>query len=252
MSFIENDVSSRNENELSENLASLTFSSHNQTENNSENDKEVEEKTSQNSGNLLLHLSLEEKSQGAPSSRTKKFLESNDTIISQLFTQAILSSGVTPTEETEETFAQQFNEYQTVPNKFDEEECSEKASRLSLLNDQQRPSIVIECFDKTPPVTPDEPALDAFFHTTIVDDEEDFMEDVEKVKIAIGFENNNSEELLMQAVEQYGLADNFTTIEENIDENVSPIENFNLAFLNTCEKNAVSSQFEKNEAGNNH
>uniref|UniRef100_A0A336MU11 CSON006681 protein n=1 Tax=Culicoides sonorensis TaxID=179676 RepID=A0A336MU11_CULSO len=224
---------------------------------------------------ISLHLSMD---QGGnvnvvSGSKTKKFLESDDAIISQIFSQTICSTGVTPTDENDEFFAGtddsvintdslEPTQYTTIKSKKpssiesprsvnsnedddDEEEIDDDddglvkgASRLTILNNQQRPSIVIDCFDETPPISPPEemtPSAGAafYFHTTIVD--EDDVEDTGVDSPGNDGENSSfdqsssaqlnddmhlDDELLQQAV---AIVDNFTTIVEDDDDIVDQI-----------------------------
>lgn len=228
--------------------------------------------SSRSNPKISFHLSLDQHTKQSGESRTKKFLESDDAIISQLFTQTISSAGVTPTDDYDEFFATEQQELEVKRKPSSEEDKSEdtavlteNASRLAILNNQQRPSIVIDCFDETPPVTPDEPTPGTagafYFHTTIVDDEDEDetlsnsnqqgsvevdSEDTENANVEI------SDELLVQAVEQYGLADNFTTIEESTDDILSPTaddfgEDECKTDLNETSDNAIENKTESSE-----
>lgn len=169
---------------------------------------------------ISLHLSMDQGQmmmQSGTGSKTKKFLESDDAIISQIFSQTICSAGVTPTDEmSEEFFAG--NDDSLEPsyisiksnknkkpssiespnrspnsNEEDDDDGNEEiddedddgllkgASRLTILNNQQRPSIVIDCFDETPPISPPEEmtpsAGAAFYFHTTIVDEDDVEEE---------------------------------------------------------------------------
>lgn len=177
---------------------------------------------------ISFHLSLDQGAQ-TTESRTKKFLESDDAIISQIFSQTITSAGVTPTDEYDEFFEPNLGPPLPKPKKssdaeeesLEEKSESEESQRLQILNMQQRPSIVIDCFDETPPLTPDEPTpgTGAFYFHQTIDDDDDLIEPNSGAES--GVEDDIPSELL-EAVQQYGLSDNFTTIEEDTDEILSP------------------------------
>jgi hypothetical protein len=128
------------------------------------------------------------------SERTKKFLESDDAIISQIFSQTITSAGVTPTEDydfsagplpdliTNEVLyaASRNDEIDIAEEKSDTEldeidDEAEKDAQIlfeSELHSKQRPSIVIDCYDESQerafpyyeePVTPNEEDLKKSF-----------------------------------------------------------------------------------------
>lgn len=188
------------------------------------------------SSKIAFHLSLDQQSPSDNSgeSRTKRFLESDDAIINQLFSQTIMSTGVTPTDDFDDQFcSSSLHQSHEISNEgADDDDHSQKevkktsdnASRLVILNTQQRPSIVIDCFDETPPITPDEPTPYTkgafYFHTTIEDDDDEDL--VEPGTADPDDSLDVDSDLLVQAVQQYGLADNFTTIEESTDDILSP------------------------------
>lgn len=183
----------------------------------SDNDNDDESPPDLSGVKISLHLSMDQGQMMTGSgSKTKKFLESDDAIISQIFSQTICSAGVTPTDETDEFYAghdaynvkksksSSIESPNRSPNSNEEEEevdddedddgLIKGASRLTILNNQQRPSIVIDCFDETPPVSPPEemtPSAGAafYFHTTIVDED-----DVEEENAAEDDASNNEEE----------------------------------------------------------
>lgn len=178
---------------------------------------------------ISLHLSMDQSQMQGSGSRTKKFLDSDDTIISQIFSQTISSAGVTPTDECEEFFGSDVPmpdslepnessnnnkkassiESPRTPNSEENEEEEEEedddtddivkgTSRLTILNNQQRPSIVIDCFDETPPITPEEemtPSAGAafYFHTTIVDEDDVTIKNgTENTEDDVAGDDNNS------------------------------------------------------------
>lgn len=221
---------------------------------NNENDEQEGGGSEATSNNVKIsfHLSLDQSGQSVES-RTKKFLESDDAIISQIFSQTITSAGVTPTDDYDEFFnensqnakiqkekviEEEENEDDHMKSEEDfEEENEETSQKLQILNAQQRPSIVIDCFDETPPVTPDEPTPGTgafYFHQTIVDEDEDDVDSAQGPESGVESqgciededdedeeENDIQPEIpseLLEAVEKYGITDNFTTIEEDAEE----------------------------------
>jgi hypothetical protein len=119
------------------------------------------------------------------SERTKKFLESDDAIISQIFSQTITSAGVTPTEDfdfstgplpdliTNEVLHAASSSQDVDTNEQDDlNDVDDEALMQSEMHAKQRPSIVIDCYDESSqrafpyyeePVTPDEKDLGKSF-----------------------------------------------------------------------------------------